>query len=74
MTADRDRAPDGWYPSSICAWEMKHGIVRQEVGGILYVSAPDFMVTCDSIRREKAVMAQAEAAAKHYGGESTSEK
>lgn len=42
------------YPKSIIEWEMKHGIVRYEKNGMLYVGAslPNDVVF-ESIRRER---------------------
>ena len=41
------------YPNSIIAWEMKHGIVRYEQDGMLYIScARPFEEVCESIDKE----------------------
>ena len=40
------------YPQSIIAWEIKHGIQRYEHNGMVYVCAPHFQGTCESIARE----------------------
>lgn len=42
------------YPQSIIDWELKHGIVRYEKNGMLYVRGqlPDEMIF-ESIRRER---------------------
>lgn len=42
------------YPQSIIDWELKHGIVRYEKNGMLYVRGqlPEDMIF-DSIKRER---------------------
>lgn len=42
------------YPKSIIEWEMKHGIVRYEKNGMLYIRGqmPEDMIF-ESIRRER---------------------
>lgn len=42
------------YPQSIIEWELKHGIVRYEKNGMLYVRGhlPEEVIR-DSIRRER---------------------
>lgn len=41
------------YPPSILDWELKHGIVRYERNGVLYVScARPFNEVCASIEKE----------------------
>ena len=42
------------YPASIIEWELKHGIVRYEKNGMLYVRGhlPEEMIY-ESIRRER---------------------
>lgn len=41
------------YPSSIIDWELKHGIVRYERNGVMYVScAKPFNDVCASIDKE----------------------
>ena len=42
------------YPKSIIDWELKHGIVRYEKNGMLYVRGqlPEDMIF-DSIKRER---------------------
>jgi len=43
------------YPSSICAWEIAHGIVRSVAkNGMLYIYPPDFAATSAGLDREKA--------------------
>lgn len=43
------------YPPSILEWELKHGIVRYERNGVLYVScARPFADVCASIEKESA--------------------
>lgn len=43
------------YPPSILDWEMKHGIVRYERNGVMYVScARPFDEVCASIEKENA--------------------
>ena len=42
------------YPPSIMDWEKKHGIVRYERNGVLYVAcARPFDDVCESIRKER---------------------
>lgn len=42
------------YPSSIVAWEMKHGIARYEHNGMLYVCATrPFDEVVESISKER---------------------
>lgn len=49
------------YPSSIIDWELKHGIVRYERNGVMYVScARPFNDVCASIDQENAQRAAQE--------------
>lgn len=49
------------YPQSIIDWELKHGIVRYEKNGMLYVRGqlPEDVIF-DSIRREREQIAKRE--------------
>ena len=43
------------YPASIINWELKHGIVRYERNGVMYVTcARPFEAVCASIEKESA--------------------
>ena len=47
------------YPPSIIAWEMKHGFVRYEKDGMLYIScARPYEEICESIRKESIQLAE----------------
>lgn len=49
------------YPQSIIDWEMKHGIVRTERNGMVYVGcARPFEDVCASIDRERRQLAARE--------------
>lgn len=49
------------YPQSIVDWEMKHGIVRTERNGMVYVScARPFEQVCASIDKERRQIAMRE--------------
>ena len=42
------------YPPSIIAWEMKHGIVRYERNGMLYIAGTrPYEEICESIQKER---------------------
>ena len=63
------------YPPGITANELKHGIVRYELRGQVYVSAPNWQETCASMDKARAehrasdrAKEYAEIAAQFYGG------
>lgn len=49
------------YPKSIIEWELKHGIVRYEKGGMLYIRGqlPEDVIR-ESISRERAQIRERE--------------
>ena len=49
------------YPPSIIAWEMKHGIVRYEKNGMLYIAGgrPHEEI-CESILKERVQLQEQE--------------
>lgn len=77
--SDPDTTREHWYPPRACDWEMKHGIVRVEIDGMLYLTAPNWPASYASIDREqaerqrkiaadRAARTYADRAAAHFGG------
>lgn len=48
------------WPTKIMEWEMKHGIYREVINGVVYIRAANFDRTNASIDRENAQLAAEE--------------